>query len=82
MIKKKVNKLKITKNKKATDSNGQFSYVFDWYNDDEMVLQEVRKLMADIYNIPIENFDIADLIDHKKHCCMDIEAINIEEVEI
>lgn len=82
MNKKKVDKLKITKNKKTTDNNGQFNYVFDWLDGEELVLQEVKKIMADIYNLPIEDFNLEDIIDHKKYCCMDIETLNIEEVEI
>lgn len=82
MIKKNVNKLKIVKNKKSTDSNGMFNYVFEWFDNDEMILQEVRKIMADIYNTPVENFDIEELINHKKDCCMIIDEINIEEIEL
>lgn len=82
MNKKKVDTLKITKNKKSTDANGQFNYVFDWFDGDELVFQEVRKIMADIYNLPVEDFNLEDIIDHKKHCCMNIETLNIQEVEI
>jgi hypothetical protein len=82
MKKKNVNKLKIVKNKKSTDSSGMFNYVFEWFDGDEMILQEVKKIMADIYNMPLENFDLEEIINHKKDCCMVIDALNIEEVEL
>lgn len=82
MEKSKVSKLKIVKNKKSTDSSGMFNYVFEWYDEDQMILQEVRKIMADIYNMPVENFDLEELINHKKDCCMIIDDLNIEEVEL
>lgn len=82
MKKKNVNKLKIVKNKKSTDSSGMFNYVFEWFDEDEMVLQEVKKIMADIYNMPVENFNLEEIIKHKKDCCLIIDDLNIEEVEL
>lgn len=80
--KKKCNKLKIIKNKRSTDFAGMFTYVFEWYDGDQQILQEVFKLTPDIYNMPIEHYNVNEMIEHKKVCCMVIDSINIEEIEL
>jgi hypothetical protein len=83
-MKQDCNRLKIVKNKKTTDANGMFNYVFEWYQDNKMLYQEIHKIDADIYNTPIENYNIEDMIEHKQYCCLNIDPINIkiEETEL
>jgi len=82
MKKKNCNLLRIVKNKKVLNPEKSFNYVFEWYNDDELLRKEVYKVSVDEYNMPIEDYDTTEMIEHKKDCCMIIEDINIEEVEI
>lgn len=79
MIKKDCDTLRIVKNKNVIDRQGFFNYVFEWRNGEEIVMKEIMKLVANEYNQPVENYDIGDLIEHKKVCCLNIDQIDIQE---
>jgi len=84
MIKKNCNRLKIIKNKINIDSEKMFTYIFEWCDDDKLIIQELYKIQTDFYNNAIENYNINELILHKQYCCLEINlnTIKIEEVEI
>lgn len=78
-MKQLCNKLKIIKNQNDIDVNRLMTYIFEWYNDETLILQEIRKIDIDHYNQPIENYNIDDMVQHKKHCCFEIDEITVEE---
>lgn len=84
MIKKSVNRLVITKNKRTTDKDNLFTYMFEWKNNDDIIWKELLKISADEMLLPVENYDIEEIIAHKQQCCMNIdrESLVIENVEI
>lgn len=83
MRKKPIDLLRIVKNKKATNKDGDFVYVFEWSYQGEVSIQEKEILTADIYNRPIEHYNVQEMIDHKKHCCVEIKpGFKIETVEL
>lgn len=82
MIKKQCNFLKIVKNKRTIGLDGKFNYVFEWCYDDTILIKEVYKISLNEYNLPIENYDLNEMIEHKNHCCLIIDDINIIEEEI
>ena len=79
---KNCNKLTIVKNQRVLNSSNQFKYTFEWKYDDKILIKESICLPADDYNLPIENYNIDELIEHKKHCCLEIEDIIVEEITI
>jgi hypothetical protein len=82
MIKKDCDTLRIVKNKRVMDRDKSFNYIFEWRNGNTLVIKEIIKVMANEYYLPVEQYDIADMIEHKKHCCLNIDQITVEEVEI
>jgi len=84
MIKQPVNKLKITKNKTTTDKDNMFTYMFTYLNNDVVVWKEIRKIPSDEMMLPVENFNVEEIIAHKQQCCMTIdrESLVIETVEV
>ena len=78
-MKQLCNKLKIIKNQNDIDVNRLMTYIFEWYNDETLILQEIRKIDIDSNNQPIENYNIDDLVQHKKYCCFEIDEITVEE---
>lgn len=78
------NKLVIKKNKRVLDNNNQFNYVFEWYDNQTIVMKEILKISANEYNLPEESYDINELIDHKIDCCLDIDKSNfvVETVDL
>jgi hypothetical protein len=84
MIKKTVTLLKITKNKRVADRDNMFTYMFEWINGDVLVWKEIRKISADELMLPLENYDVEEIILHKQECCMliDRESLIIETVEL
>jgi len=83
-MKKPCNKLKIIKNKKSIDLNGHFDYMFEWYNNKKLLFEELKKIQADDHNLPIENYDLKEIIEHKQYCCFEIDTKNIiiEQIEL
>lgn len=84
MIKHTVTKLKITKNKRTTDKDNMFTYMFTFINDETVVWKEILKISADEMMLPVENYDVEEIIAHKQKCCMiiDRETLIIETVEV
>jgi len=81
--KKEITKLRVIKNKKTTDKHGEFVYVFEWMYNDTIEFQEIKKISSDIYNRPQEDYDIQEIIEHKKLCCCIINGdLIIEQIEI
>lgn len=79
-----VNRLKITKNTRVLTSERHFVYKFEWYNNDDLLLFEIRQIQASDVNLPIESYEIQELAAHKNICCftIDINTLLIEEVEV
>lgn len=71
-IKKNSNKLKIFKSEDA--------YKLVWLNDDEIILSERYLIYFDGDNNPI-NFNLTEIIDHKKDCCLNIDDSNFQVIE-
>jgi len=71
-FKKDSNKLKILKSDEV--------YKLVWMNGDEIILKEKYLICFDENNNPI-NFDLTDIINHKKYCCLNINDENFEIVE-
>jgi hypothetical protein len=84
MIKKTVTSLKITKNKRVANRDNMFTYMFEWINGDVVVWKEIRKISSDEMMLPLEIYDIEELIAHKQECCMLIDRASfiIETVEV
>ena len=82
--KKVATKLVIKKNKRVLDKNDQFNYVFEWSNNNQIVMKEVLKIASDEYNLPIEDYDLNDIILHKIDCCLTIDRSSfvVQEVEL
>jgi|688.fasta_scaffold01939_22 hypothetical protein len=81
-MKKPCNRLKIAKNKIDVDSEGMFTYIFEWYNNEKLMIQEPYKIQSDNYGLPIENYNINEMIEHKQYCCLEIDSntLKIEEI--
>lgn len=79
-----VNKLKIIKNTRVLTSERHFVYKFEWYYNDTLLLSELRQIQASDLNLPIESYEIQELVAHKNTCCftIDINTLLIEEVEV
>jgi hypothetical protein len=43
------------------------------------VLKEILLVDIDIKNDPI-NFNLNELIEHKKYCCLDIQSLDVQEI--
>ena len=82
--KKVATKLTIKKNKRVLDKNNQFNYVFEWYNGNKIVMKEIVKIASDEYNLPIEDYDVNEMIEHKEYCCLTINKSSfvVQEVEL
>ncbi len=78
MNKKYCNTLIITK-KHSEISNNSCKYIFEWKNKDITVLKEILLVDIDIKNDPI-NFNLNELIEHKKYCCLDIQSLDVQEI--
>jgi hypothetical protein len=79
-------KLLIKKNRRVVGADNHFSYVYEWYNkDDVMVLKEPRKFQADELLLPDE-----ELHDLEAHIAQKIqlgivanrESLTIEEIDV
>jgi hypothetical protein len=81
-MKSNANKLIIVKNGHFVDEYRMFTYTFKWYLDDEIIMQETRKIDIDEQGLPIERYSIDELVNHKIDCCLDIDKDNftVEEV--
>lgn len=80
---KKCNKLIIKKLlSKGVDKDNLFTYKLEWIFNEDIILIECKKLDSNEFFEPIENFTIEELISHKKHCCMEIDDIEIQEIII
>jgi len=79
-----VNRLKIIKNIRVITSDRHFVYKFEWYNNDDLLLFEIRQIQASDLNLPLESYNIQELVNHKNLCCfsIDINTLFIEEVEV
>jgi uncharacterized Fe-S cluster-containing protein len=79
-----VTKLIIRKNKRVVDRDNHFTYVFDWYSGDQLVYREPRKMNCDELMMPVELYDLDEVLAHKIECCMniDLKTFIIEEVEV
>jgi hypothetical protein len=79
-----VNKLKIIKNTRVLTSERHFVYKFEWYNNDTLLLSELRQIQASELNLPMESYEIQELVEHKNICCftIDINTLLIDEVEV
>jgi hypothetical protein len=84
MIKKPVTKLKITKNKRIADKDNMFTYMFEWINGYTLVWKEILKIQADQMMLPVETYNLDDIISHKISCCMTIDpaTLEIETIEL
>jgi hypothetical protein len=82
--KKPATRLVIKKNKRVVDSQNHFTYRFEWYNNDQLLYREIRKLNTDDFMTPIEDYDVDELIDHKIICCLIIDKTTfvVDEEEI
>jgi hypothetical protein len=78
----KINKLIITKNTKLVDSNNLFTYKFQWYNDTDLVLSEIRKVESDEMMTPKETYDVEELKEHKISSGFEIDSLEVETVTI
>lgn len=83
-VKSNATKLIIKKNKRVLDKNDQFNYVFEWYDNETLVMKELIKLESDEYNMPVESYDVNDLIAHKRDCCLTINPSTfvVENVDL
>lgn len=71
-FKKDSNKLKILKSEDV--------YKLIWMYDDETVFTERYIISFDSENSPT-NFNLTEIIEHKKHCCLEINDENFEVIE-
>ena len=71
-IKRKSNKLNILKSEDV--------YKLVWINDDEIIFSEKYIISFDSENNPT-NFNLTEIIKHKKHCCLDIDDENFQVIE-
>jgi len=71
-IKRKSNKLNILKSEDV--------YKLVWINDDEIIFSEKYIISFDSENNPT-NFNLTEIIEHKKHCCLDIDDENFQVIE-
>jgi hypothetical protein len=78
----KINKLIITKNTKVVDSNNLFTYKFQWLNDGENVVTEIRKIESDDMMQPKETYDVEDLKEHKISSGFEITDLAVETITI
>lgn len=70
--KKDSNKLKILKSEEG--------YKLVWMNNDEILFSEKYIIFFDSDNNPT-NFNLTEIIEHKKHCCLDIDDKNFQVIE-
>lgn len=72
LTKKKSNKLNVLKSEDV--------YKLTWMNDDEIIFSEKYIISFDSEHNPT-NFNLTEIIEHKKHCCLDIDDENFQVVE-
>ena len=79
-----INKLKIIKNKRVMNPDRHFVYKFEWYNANELVYSEMRLIQSDDMNLPEENYNIQEMVEHKNFCCatIDYNTMIFEEIEV
>lgn len=71
-----VNKLILDKSTGPRDSD-HTTYYFNWYNNDTLVLSE--KMWIFYNDVPMEQYNIDDMIEHRKGCCLTfIEPVTVE----
>lgn len=73
-----VNKLILDKSTGPRESD-HTTYFFNWYNDDTLVLSE--KIWIFYNDVPMEQYNIDDMIAQRKICCFNvIEPITVEVI--
>lgn len=80
-------KLKVVKNKRvAIPQNNNvfaFRYTLDWYNGTTKVNSEKILIPADEYLLPVEDYDMDEILEQKKGAGVTFEeGFAIEEVEV
>lgn len=77
-MKPTVNKLILDKSTGPNETD-HTTYYFNWYYDDTLVLSE--KMWIFYNDIPMEQYNIDDMIEHRKGCCLTfIEPITVEVI--
>ena len=80
-------KLKVVKNKRvAIPQNNNvfaFRYTLDWYNGTTKVNSEKILIPADEYLLPVEDYDMDEILEQKKGAGVTFaDGFSIEEVEV
>tara|TARA_B100000686_G_scaffold77854_1_gene83880 strand:+ start:1347 stop:1628 length:282 start_codon:yes stop_codon:yes gene_type:complete len=80
-------KLKLVKNKRVAipQNNNAFAfrYIFEWYNGTTKVNSEKILIPADEYLLPVEDYDMDEILEQKKGAGVTFgEGFAIEEVEV
>lgn len=77
-MKPTVNKLILDKSTGPRESD-HTTYYFNWYNDSILVLSE--KMWIFYNDVPMESYNINDMIAQRKVCCFNvIEPITVEVI--
>lgn len=77
-MKPTVNKLILDKSTGPRESD-HTTYYFNWYNDSTLVLSE--KMWIFYNDVPMEQYNIDDMIAQRKICCFDfVEPITVEVI--
>jgi hypothetical protein len=77
-MKPTVNKLILDKSTGPRESD-HTTYYFNWYNDSTLVLSE--KMWIFYNDVPMEPYNIDDMIAQRKVCCFNvIEPITVEVI--
>lgn len=77
-MKPTVNKLILDKSTGPRESD-HTTYYFNWYNDSTLVLSE--KMWIFYNDVPMEQYNIDDMITQRKVCCFTVvEPITVEVI--
>ena len=75
-MKPTVNKLVLDKSS-GPKENDHTTYYFNWYNTDALILSE--KMWIFYNDVPMEPYNIDDMIEQRKICCFTIvDPITVE----
>jgi hypothetical protein len=77
-MKPTVNKLILDKSTGPRESD-HTTYYFNWYNDSTLVLSE--KMWIFYNDVPMEQYNIDDMIEQRQVCCFTVvEPITVEVI--